>query len=71
MPIGTAKKVKEAINAKPYKRGVDIPFDVASNPESYKKGATILVVISPDKGDVGVESAKMKYLGFEYHCIGK
>ena len=33
VPVGTAKKVKAAIQAELDKRGVAIPFDVASNPE--------------------------------------
>ena len=38
VPVGTAKKVKAAIQAELDNRGVDIPFDVASNPEFLKEG---------------------------------
>ena len=34
VPVGTAKKVKAAIQEELHKRGVDVPFDVASNPNS-------------------------------------
>ena len=33
VPVGTAKKVKAVIQEELDKRGVNIPFDVASNPE--------------------------------------
>ncbi|MBR6319757.1 MAG: UDP-glucose/GDP-mannose dehydrogenase family protein, partial [Prevotella sp.] len=37
VPVGTAKKVHDAISEELQKRGVDIPFDVASNPEFLKE----------------------------------
>ena len=33
VPVGTAQKVKAVIQEELDKRGVDVPFDVASNPE--------------------------------------
>lgn len=56
VPVGTAKKVKAAIQEELEKRGVDIPFDVASNPEFLKEGAAIKDFMSPDRVVVGVES---------------
>lgn len=56
VPVGTAKKVKAAIQAELDKRGVDIPFDVASNPEFLKEGAAIKDFMSPDRVVVGTES---------------
>ena len=41
VPVGTAEKVKMALQEELNKRGVDIPFDVASNPEFLKEGAAI------------------------------
>ena len=38
VPVGTAQKVKETVRAELEKRGVDIVFDVASNPEFLKEG---------------------------------
>ncbi|MFI3314597.1 MAG: UDP-glucose/GDP-mannose dehydrogenase family protein [Rikenellaceae bacterium] len=56
VPVGTAQKVKVAIQEELDKRGVDIPFDVASNPEFLKEGAAIKDFMSPDRVVVGVES---------------
>ena len=56
VPMGTAKKVKAAIQAELDNRGVDIPFDVASNPEFLKEGAAIKDFMSPDRVVVGTES---------------
>ncbi len=62
VPVGTAKKVKAAIQEELDKRGVDIPFDVASNPEFLKEGAAISDFMSPDRVVVGVESEKARKL---------
>ena len=58
VPVGTAKKVRQTIEAELQKRGVDIPFDVASNPEFLKEGNAIKDFMSPDRVVVGVESEK-------------
>lgn len=60
VPVGTAKKVKRVIEEELQKRGVDIPFDVVSNPEFLKEGVAIKDFMSPDRVVVGVESEKAK-----------
>ena len=60
VPVGTARKVCQAIEEELQKRGVDIPFDVASNPEFLKEGNAIKDFMSPDRVVVGVESEKAK-----------
>ena len=60
VPVGTAKKVKAAIQEELDQRGVNIPFDVASNPEFLKEGAAIKDFLSPDRVVVGTESEKAK-----------
>lgn len=62
VPVGTAKKVKAAIQEELDKRGVAIEFDVASNPEFLKEGKAIDDFMSPDRVVVGVESNKGKEL---------
>ncbi len=60
VPVGTAKKVHDAISEELQKRGVSVPFDVASNPEFLKEGNAIKDFMSPDRVVVGVESEKAK-----------
>ena len=60
VPVGTAKKVRQAIEEELQKRGVDVPFDVASNPEFLKEGNAIKDFMSPDRVVVGVESERAK-----------
>ena len=58
VPVGTARKVKAAIQAELDRRGVDVKFDVASNPEFLKEGNAIKDFMSPDRVVVGVESER-------------
>ncbi len=62
VPIGTAKKVKAVIQEELDKRGVNIQFDVASNPEFLKEGNAIDDFLRPDRIVVGVESEKAEKL---------
>lgn len=62
VPVGTAQKVKAAIQAELDKRGEAIDFDVASNPEFLKEGNAIDDFMSPDRVVVGVESERAKKL---------
>ncbi|MBR1933796.1 MAG: UDP-glucose/GDP-mannose dehydrogenase family protein [Prevotella sp.] len=60
VPVGTARKVRATIEEELRKRGVEVPFDVASNPEFLKEGNAIKDFMSPDRVVVGVESEKAK-----------
>ena len=60
VPVGTARKVRQAIEEELAKRGVNIEFDVASNPEFLKEGNAIKDFMSPDRVVVGVESERAK-----------
>lgn len=62
VPVGTAPKVREVIQQELDKRGVNIEFDVASNPEFLKEGAAIKDFMSPDRVVVGVESERAALL---------
>lgn len=62
VPVGTAQKVKAAIADELQKRNVEIPFDVASNPEFLKEGAAIDDFMKPDRVVVGVDSDRAKEL---------
>ena len=58
VPVGTAQKVRQAIQQELDKRGVSITFDVASNPEFLKEGAAVRDFMYPERVVLGVESEK-------------
>ncbi|HAD00724.1 MAG TPA: UDP-glucose 6-dehydrogenase [Porphyromonadaceae bacterium] len=60
VPVGTAQKVRKAIEEELDKRGKSIPFDIASNPEFLKEGNAIEDFMRPDRVVVGVESDQAK-----------
>lgn len=60
VPVGTAKLVRKAIQEELDKRGLQIDFDVASNPEFLKEGDAIKDFMSPDRVVVGVESERAR-----------
>lgn len=62
VPVGTAAKVRRAVEEELAARGADVPFDVASNPEFLKEGAAIKDFMSPDRVVVGVDSEKARSL---------
>ena len=58
VPVGTSKKVKEVIKAELERRGKEIEFDVASNPEFLKEGNAVDDFLKPDRIVVGTESER-------------
>ncbi len=62
VPVGTAQKVRRAIDRELAERGVDIAFDVASNPEFLKEGAALKDFMSPDRVVVGTDSPRARAL---------
>lgn len=68
VPIGTSHKVKAAIQEELDARGVDIAFDVASNPEFLKEGSAVKDFMEPDRIVVGTESERaQKVIERLYH----
>jgi UDPglucose 6-dehydrogenase len=55
VPVGTADRVRQAMQEVLAKRGVDVSFSVASNPEFLKEGAAIADFMSPDRIIVGAD----------------
>ncbi len=62
VPVGTAQKVKACISEELRKRGLETPFDVASNPEFLKEGSAVKDFMGPDRVVVGVESERARQL---------
>lgn len=58
VPVGTATKVKKAVQDALDKRSSNVLFDVASNPEFLKEGAAIDDFQRPDRIVIGVESQR-------------
>ena len=56
VPVGTAEKIRKVIQEELDRRGVQIPFDVASNPEFLREGAAIRDFLEPDRLVFGVDS---------------
>lgn len=62
VPVGTCEKVAEGISRELERRGVDINFTVASNPEFLKEGAAISDFMKPDRIIVGVDNEEAEAL---------
>jgi UDPglucose 6-dehydrogenase len=58
VPVGTADRVKQAIQAGLDARGKSIDFDVVSNPEFLKEGAAINDFMKPDRIIVGTDNPR-------------
>lgn len=60
VPVGTCEMVKAAINEELEKRGRDIPFDIASNPEFLKEGVAVDDCMKPERVIIGVENGRVE-----------
>lgn len=60
VPVGTTYRVQQTVQEELARRGVEIPFEVASNPEFLKEGSAVKDFMSPDRVVVGVESEEAK-----------
>ncbi len=58
VPVGTSAKVREALRATLAARGVDLEYDVVSNPEFLKEGAAVEDFMRPDRIIVGTDDPR-------------
>ena len=58
VPVGTAEKVRDAIRSELDKRGIDVEFDVVSNPEFLKEGDAINDFMKPDRIVAGTDNIR-------------
>lgn len=60
VPVGTSVMVRQIVQSEIDKRGLDVTFDMASNPEFLKEGSAVKDFMSPDRVVVGVDSETAK-----------
>ena len=67
VPVGTGSQTKACVTQILNERGVNIPFDIVSNPEFLKEGAAVNDFLKPDRIIVGFESERARSTMYELY----
>ncbi len=68
VPVGTCERVRDAIAAEVKRRGVDVPFDIASNPEFLKEGMAVDDCMKPERVIIGSENSRVEEILSELYA---
>ncbi len=68
VPVGTCEKVRDVIRTTMAKRGKDISFDIASNPEFLKEGMAVEDCMRPERVVIGVENTRVEEILAELYA---
>lgn len=68
VPVGTCERVRDVIRAELSERGLDIPFDIASNPEFLKEGMAVEDCMRPERVVIGVEDRRVEEILSELYA---
>lgn len=68
VPVGTCERVRDTIKAELDKRGLEVPFDIASNPEFLKEGMAVDDCMRPERVVIGVEDRRVEEILSELYA---
>jgi UDPglucose 6-dehydrogenase len=68
VPVGTCERVRDTIKAELNERGLDVPFDIASNPEFLKEGMAVDDCMRPERVVIGVEDSRVEEILSELYA---
>lgn len=69
VPVGTSEKVRRWVGEELEKRGLDIPFDMVSNPEFLREGSAVSDFLKPDRVVIGTDCERSTELMRELYSF--
>lgn len=68
VPVGTCERVRDIIKNEVNRRGIEVPFDIASNPEFLKEGMAVDDCMRPERVVIGVEDRRVEEILSELYA---